>query len=262
MIEFVDTHTHLFVPEFDDDRTAVVQRAVEAGVSKLCLPSINSDSPGALLDMCNEFPGVCYPMIGLHPTDVNAGYRQVLERMREILKSDSRFIAVGEVGLDFYWDETYKSEQIAAFKEQIEWAIESGLPLAIHSRNAFDILYSVMEEYRSCNLRGVFHCFSGSEEEALKLLTFEGFYLGIGGVVTYKKSNLPEILAKVPLERVLLETDSPYLTPVPYRGKRNESAYVPYVAKALSGIYGCDLERVAAITTANACALFTKIAEK
>ena len=199
-------------------------------------------------------------MIGLHPTELGEDYEAVLDRMYDILKSDDRFVAIGEVGLDFYWDDTRKREQEEVFRRQIEWALETGLPLAIHSRSAFDELYAVMDDYRGRGLSGVFHCFSGSEEEALKLLSFDGFYLGIGGVVTYKKSTLPDVLKCVPLERVVLETDSPYLAPVPKRGKRNESAYVPYIADFLAALYGCSVEQVAAVTTANARKLFPKIA--
>ena len=259
MIEYIDTHTHLFVTEFDNDREAAVRRAVEAGVNKLCLPSINEKSLDALLGMCDAFPGVCYPMVGLHPTDVDKEYKTVLDNLYSRLKSDVRFIAVGEVGLDFYWDETYRSEQIDAFRVQIEWAAEMGLPLAIHSRSAFKELCEVLDGYRSRSLTGVFHCFSGSEEEARKLLSFDGFYLGIGGVSTYKKSTLPTVLENVPLERILLETDSPYLAPVPHRGKRNESAYIPDIAAFLATVYGCEPSEVAAVTTANARNLFKKL---
>ena len=260
MIEFVDTHTHLFVTEFDIDRADAVRRAVDAGVGTLCLPAINGESLPSLMAMCDEFPSVCHPMIGLHPTELGEDYEAVLDRMYDILKSDDRFVAIGEVGLDFYWDDTRKREQEEVFRRQIEWALETGLPLAIHSRSAFDELYAVMDDYRGRGLSGVFHCFSGSEEEALKLLSFDGFYLGIGGVVTYKKSTLPDVLKCVPLERVVLETDSPYLAPVPKRGKRNESAYVPYIADFLAAMYGCSVEQVAAVTTANARKLFPKIA--
>ena len=260
MIEFVDTHTHLFVTEFDIDRADAVRRAVDAGVGTLCLPAINGESLPSLMAMCDEFPSVCHPMIGLHPTELGDDYEAVLDRMYDILKSDDRFVAIGEVGLDFYWDDTRKREQEEVFRRQIEWALETGLPLAIHSRSAFDELYAVMDDYRERGLSGVFHCFSGSEEEALKLLSFDGFYLGIGGVVTYKKSTLPDVLKCVPLERVVLETDSPYLAPVPKRGKRNESAYVPYIADFLAAMYGCSVEQVAAVTTANARKLFPKIA--
>ena len=259
MIEFVDTHTHLFVQEFDEDRKSAVQRAVDAGVKKLCLPSITAESLPSILAMCEEFPGVCYPMAGLHPTELGNDYKATLDIIYSHLKSDNRFIAVGEVGLDFYWDDTRKKEQLDAFDAQIGWALETGLPLAIHSRSAFKELYDVMTAYRGKGLTGVFHCFSGSEEEAQKLLSFDGFYLGIGGVVTYKKSALPSVLKNVPLDRVLLETDSPYLPPVPFRGKRNESAYIPYVAEFLAGVYECSVNEVARVTTENANKLFFKL---
>ena len=259
MIEFIDTHTHLFEPEFAEDREAVVQRAVEAGVKTLCLPCITEASLSRMEEMCERFPGICYPMIGLHPTELGDGYQAVLDRMYKELKGNDCYIAVGEVGLDLYWDDTRKKEQLDAFRQQIEWAVETGLPLAIHSRSAFEDLYNVMEEYRSKGLTGVFHCFSGDADEAQKLLSFDGFYLGIGGVVTYKKSTLPSVLEDVPLERVVLETDSPYLAPVPRRGRRNESSYVPFVAQKLAEIYGCSVEEVAAITTDNARRLFPKI---
>ena len=259
MTSYIDTHTHLFVSEFDDDRNQAVERALSAGVHKLCLPSITEDTLEPLLAMCDTHPGVCYPMIGLHPTELADDYRDVLQRLYSRLKESDRYVAIGEVGLDFYWDDTRKKEQMDAFRQQIEWAAETALPLAIHSRSAFEDLYSVMDDYRANGLTGVFHCFSGSEEEARKLLSFDGFYLGIGGVVTYRKSSLPSVLASVPLERIVLETDSPYLPPVPYRGRRNESSYVPYIAEFLSGVYGCSIEKVAEVTTANALRLFPKL---
>ena len=209
--------------------------------------------------MSEENPGVCYPMIGLHPTELGGDYTATLDRLYACLKGDDRYIAVGEVGLDFYWDDTRKKEQLEAFDAQIAWAQETGLPLAIHSRSAFNELYDVMSCYNGKGLTGVFHCFSGSEDEARKLLSFDGFCLGIGGVVTYKKSTLPAVLGCVPLERVLLETDSPYLPPVPFRGKRNESAYVPYIADFLAGVYGCTVEEVARVTTENAKRVFFKL---
>ena len=256
MIEFVDTHTHIFEPEFAEDRADAVRRAVEAGVGTLCLPCINEASLVRMDDMCRCFPDVCRAMIGLHPTELGEDYLSTLELFHNRLIESRKYIAIGEVGLDFYWDDTRKKEQIDAFCRQIEWAKELGLPLVIHSRNAFDELYSIMEDFRSMNLKGVFHCFSGSEDEARKLLSFDGFCLGIGGVVTYKNSTLPHVLKCVPLERVVLETDSPYLAPVPKRGKRNESSYIPFIAQKLADIYERSVEHVAAVTTANARRLF------
>ena len=256
MVEFIDTHTHIFEPEFAEDRAAAVERAVNAGVTTLCLPCINENSIERMESMCREYPDVCRAMIGLHPTELGNDYKATLERFYDRLKSNPGYIAIGEVGIDLYWDDSRRDEQIDAFCRQIEWAHEMSLPLVIHSRNAFDELYSVMENNRSKNLKGVFHCFSGTKEEAEKLLSFDGFYLGIGGVVTYKNSSLPQVLTTVPLDRVVLETDSPYLAPVPKRGKRNESAYIPYIAHKLAEVYGCPVEEVAAVTTDNARRLF------
>lgn len=259
MIELVDTHTHLFDSQFDGDRENAVKRAVESGVAKLCLPAIDEESLQALLAMCERYKGVCYPMIGLHPTELPENYRDTLERFYDRLKRDQRFIAVGEVGIDLYWDDTRRDEQLDAFNTQIEWAAEMKLPLVIHSRNAFKELYDTMNAHRGKGLTGVFHCFSGDEEEARKLLSFDGFFLGIGGVLTYKKSQLPGVLKKVPLDRILLETDSPYLSPVPFRGKRNESSYIPHIASFMASVYGCGIERIANVTTANAYRLFPKL---
>lgn len=260
MIEYIDTHTHLFVKEFDEDRDTAVARAIEAGVSRMCLPCIDSSSIEPIMAMCDKYPGICYPMIGLHPTDVADDYQQQLQTMHDTLQNNDRFIAIGEVGLDFYWDDTHKEQQIEAFETQIEWAAATGLPLVIHSRSAFDALYEVMERHRNKSLTGIFHCFSGSTEEARALLGFPGFMLGIGGTVTYKKSTLPQVLKEVvPLERIVLETDSPYLAPVPKRGRRNESAYIPHIAEFLSNIYCRDESEIARITTENAKKTFTKI---
>lgn len=259
MNKFIDTHTHLFCEEFCEDVDAAIARAVDAGVERLCLPCIKLETLPALLSLCERHPGICYPMIGLHPTDVTPDYKAELDVMEKILRADNRFIAVGEVGLDFYWSEEFRKEQFEAFEAQIAWAKEYSLPLVIHSRSAFKELSEVMEEHRSAGLMGVFHCFSGDETEAQALLSHEGFYLGVGGVLTYKKSNLRDVLSTVPLERVVLETDSPYLAPVPHRGKRNESSYIPHIAEALAAVYGCTVERVAQVTTENALSLFPKI---
>lgn len=260
MFDFVDTHTHLFVKEFDDDREAAVERALHAGVSRLCLPCIDMTSVERIQKMCDSYPGICFPMLGLHPTDVDEDYKEQLKMMSKLLDADNRYIAIGEVGLDFYWDDTRKPEQIDAFKTQIEWALKNELPLVIHSRSAFEELYDVMEGFRNENPKGIFHCFGGTAYEAEKLLSFDGFMLGIGGVLTYKKSTLPQVLADVvPPERIVLETDSPYLPPVPYRGKRNESAYVVEVAKFLSQLYNVTVEEIARITTQNAEKIFPRI---
>lgn len=241
----IDTHSHIYGPEFDDDRAEVLQRARLAGVDKVLLPNINEESIARMLQVTKEYPDMCYPMMGLHPEDVKEDWAQVLDRMEMQLDG---MIAVGEVGLDFYWDTTFRKEQIEAFERQICWAVERNLPLVIHMRKAEQELLEVMERHKSDGLRGVFHCFGGSKETASRMLKHEGFVLGIGGVVTFKNSRLAETLRHVPLDRIVLETDAPYLAPVPYRGKRNEPSYVAHVARFLSDIYNVSEEEVNDVT--------------
>ena len=249
----IDTHSHIYGPEFDDDRADVLQRAMQAGVDKVLLPNINEESIGPMLQVVREYPGVCYPMMGLHPEDVKENWAEVLDRMEAQLDG---MIAVGEVGLDFYWDSTFRKEQIDAFERQICWAKEHGLPLVVHMRKAEQELLEAMERHKSDGLRGVFHCFGGSKETAARMLKHEGFVLGIGGVVTFKNSRLAETLRHVPLDRIVLETDAPYLAPVPCRGKRNEPSYVVHVAKFLSNIYNVSLEEVNAVTNSTVGRVF------
>lgn len=249
----IDTHSHIYGPEFDDDRADVLQRAMQAGVDKVLLPNINEESIGPMLQVAGEYPGVCYPMMGLHPEDVKEDWAEVLDRMEAKLDG---MIAVGEVGLDFYWDSTFRKEQIDAFERQICWAKEHGLPLVVHMRKAEQELLEAMERHKSDGLRGVFHCFGGSKETAARMLKHEGFVLGIGGVVTFKNSRLAETLRHVPLDRIVLETDAPYLAPVPCRGKRNEPSYVVHVAKFLSNIYNVSLEEVNAVTNSTVGRVF------
>lgn len=241
----IDTHSHIYGPEFDDDRAEVLQRARLAGVDKVLLPNINEESIARMLQVAKEYPDMCYPMMGLHPEDVKEDWAQVLDRMEMQLDG---MIAVGEVGLDFYWDTTFRKEQIEAFERQICWAVERNLPLVIHMRKAEQELLEVMGRHKSDGLRGVFHCFGGSKETASRMLKHEGFVLGIGGVVTFKNSRLAETLRHVPLDRIVLETDAPYLAPVPYRGKRNEPSYVAHVARFLSDIYNVSEEEVNNVT--------------
>ncbi len=249
----IDTHSHLDGEEFAEDLDAVLTRAKDAGVEKILIPNINLQGLNHLTDLCAANPGFLYPMIGLHPEEVNDDYQQQLDEMHRILKSSvDTYVAIGEVGLDFYWDRTFADKQLDAFEQQLDWAAEYGKPLMIHARNAFPELIEMMERHRSDHLRGVFHCFNGDEEEAEKLLSFEGFQLGIGGVVTFKKSSLPEVLkSTVPLSRIVVETDSPYLAPVPHRGKRNESAFIVATIERLSEIYGCGKDFIATQTKKN-----------
>lgn len=252
----IDTHSHLFLEEFAEDLPQVMERARNAGVSYIFMPNIDSTTIESMLSVCNAYPGYCFPMIGLHPTSVNESYERELAIVYERLSAPNDFIAIGEIGLDLYWDKTFLKEQLVAFEKQIEWALEFNLPIVIHSREAFDYIYKVMEPYKNTALSGVFHSFTGTQEEADRLLEFEGFMLGINGVVTFKKSTLPETLQTVPLERIVLETDSPYLTPVPNRGKRNESAYVKDTLNKVAEIYRMTDEYVAEVTSENALKVF------
>lgn len=255
MYNIIDTHSHLFVEEFDLDRSQVIDRALEAGITHILMPNIDVSSVSSMLKVCAEYSDICFPMLGLHPTEVAVDYRDSLLKMRPLLDEHS-FVAIGEVGIDLYWDQTYKKEQIAALEEQIAWALEYDLPLVIHSREAFDEVYNLFCHYKDTSIRGVFHSFAGTAEEAHALLEFPGFMLGINGVVTFKKSLLPESLCEVPLSRLIVETDSPYLAPVPYRGKRNESAYVVRVVEKLAEIFDTTPECIAQATYSNASNLF------
>lgn len=254
----IDTHTHLFCEEFDEDRAQVVERAREAGVDKLLMPNIDLSTLPALRRMCGDYPGYCYSMIGLHPTSVTPGFRTELEALkRELDKDPHAYIAIGEVGLDLYWDSTYREEQMEAFREQIRWALEYDLPLVIHCRRACDELLECLEPYRETALRGVFHSFTGDDGDIDRLLSFRNFLFGINGVVTFKKSVLPAVLpSRIPLNRVVVETDSPYLAPVPHRGRRNESAYVVDVLQKVADVYGISLEEAGRVTSQNACNMF------
>ena len=256
----IDTHSHIYEPPFIADREEVIQRARQAGVECILLPNINASSIAPMLDMCRRYPGYCFPMLGLHPEDIEENYRQVLADMKALLEApDHPYIAIGEVGLDYYWDKTKVKEQEETFRTQIEWAIAYHLPLMIHSRSAHRQLVTAISEYKGEALSGVFHCFGGSKEEAQELLQFPDFMLGIGGVVTYKNSHLAETLASVPLERIVLETDAPYLAPVPYRGKRNESAYVVEVLRKIAHIYNVSEQQAEDITNSNAKRIFQRI---
>lgn len=267
----IDTHSHIYGEEFREDIFEVVTRAKEAGVNKIFLPNINAASISPMLELCRAYPGFCYPTIGLHPEDIADDWREVLAEMETRIKDTNHpFIGVGEVGLDYYWSRELYEEQQEAFAIQIDWALEYNLPLIIHTRDAHremvEIIKSKSPNNKSLNskssnskLTGVFHCFSGREEEARELLDFPDFMLGIGGVVTFKKSKLPEVLrSTVPLNRIVVETDSPYMAPVPYRGKRNESAYVKAVVEKLAEIYGVSVSEVAEITSNNALKTFPR----
>ena len=250
----IDTHTHIFEPEFDEDRDDVVRRAAEAGVEKCLLPCINEESIPRMQALVGRYPDFCHAMVGLHPEDVRADWLDVIDRMWDRLEKP---VAVGEAGLDFYWDDTYRNEQIDAFEYQICKSLESDLPLVIHMRNAEPQLLDAMERHKGDGLRGVFHCFGGSRESARRMMRYDGFVFGIGGVVTFKNSRLVTTLAEeVPLDRIVLETDAPYLAPVPHRGCRNEPAFLSYVAGKLAEIYGVSVGKIDEMTTLTARSIF------
>ena len=245
----IDTHCHLDGEEFHEDLDAVVTRAREAGVTAIGVPGIDLKSCDTVLEVCRRYPDYCFPMLGLHPEEVRADWREVLTRIKPFL---NRGGCIGEVGLDFYWSREFESEQIEAFEEQVRWSVELGLPLMIHCRKAQNEMVNILKRYKNQLPGGVFHCFTGNELEARELLQFDRFVLGIGGVLTFKKSKLPETLqAVVPLERIVLETDSPYMAPVPMRGQRNEPAFVAYVAQRLAETYGVSISEVIRQTDEN-----------
>lgn len=264
-MKIVDTHTHLDGEEFDEDRSEVMMRAKEAGVGMVFLPAIDVKTSEAVLKLSQEYPGYAYPMIGLHPEEVKADWKEQLKKIEAILdahltavdglngiKYKSDYIAIGEIGLDFYWSREFEKEQLAAFEKQVEWSCETGLPLMIHCRKAQNEMLHILRKWKNNLPGGVFHCFTGNQQEAKELLEYDNFVLGIGGVSTFKSSHLREDLpAAVPLERIVLETDSPYMAPVPYRGQRNESAFVVQVMKTLATAYGVSEEEVAKVTNQN-----------
>ena len=253
-MNLIDTHCHLYSNEFSKDIHEVIKRAKAIGVSKFYLPAIDSEHTEAMLALEAAYPNECIAMMGLHPCSVKENYQEELIQVQEWL--DKRpFAAIGEIGLDFYWDKTHIQQQYDAFKMQMEWALEKNLPIVIHARDAMQETIDTVKPFADKGLRGIFHCFGGSEEEAQQIVDL-GFYLGIGGVLTYKKANLPEALKNISLEHIVLETDAPYLAPVPFRGKRNESSYLQYIVKLLAEVKNTTPEEVAAVTTMNAEKVF------
>ena len=255
-MRLIDTHSHLFLEEFLEDLPQVIERARAVGITHIFMPNIDSTTIDAMLSVCNTYKGYCFPMIGLHPTSVNADYERELEFVARELESSREYVAIGEVGMDLYWDKTFLKEQQTVLDRQINWALEYELPVVIHCRDAFDYIYKVLEPYKNTPLKGIFHSFTGSAEEAARILEFSGFSIGINGVVTFKKSHLAEVLLEIPLEKIVLETDSPYLTPVPNRGKRNESANVKDTLMKVSEIYRMSPEAVGNVTSENALKVF------
>ena len=253
-MNFIDTHTHLYDEESIDLQDQNIHRALAAGVSKMYMPNCDSTTINAMMAIAQRFPDNCFPMMGLHPCYVKENFRNELAIVEEQL-AQQKFSAIGEVGLEFYWDRNVDKEQKIAFEQQIDWAIAYKLPVIIHSRSSTKECIDIIKRKQNGNLVSLFHCYSGTVEEAKSIVDLGG-YLGIGGVVTYKKTNLPEVLLSVPIENIVLETDAPYLAPVPYRGKRNESTYIPIIAENIAEVYQMPTETIAAVTTATAQKIF------
>jgi len=252
--EMVDTHCHLYTEGLLEQADQIIARAKDKGISRFYFPAIDSSTHENMIGLESSYPGECFAMMGLHPCSVNQVYRDELAVVKEWLDK-RQFVAIGEIGLDYYWSTEFKAQQQEAFRIQIDWALKLGLPIAIHTRNAMEDTISIVEEYVGQGLKGIFHCFSGNAAEAGRILK-TGFYFGIGGVLTYKNSGLAEAIADVPIERIVLETDAPYLAPVPFRGKQNESSYLVYIAGKLAEIKGLPISEVARITSLNAQNIF------
>jgi TatD DNase family protein len=250
----IDSHTHLYLEEFSADIQEVIAHSFAADVKYMVIPNVDNTSIVPMLDLCRKYSSNCFPTIGLHPESVKQNYLSELESMKPWLDKE-RFVAIGEIGIDLYWDKTFVNEQMQAFKSQLLWAKECDLPVIIHSRNALNEIIQILNDKNFNGIKAVFHCFPGSLEQAI-YLTNKGYMLGIGGVVTFKNSGLAKVVKEIPLEYILLETDAPYLTPVPYRGKRNESAYIKNIAEFIALLRNCPLEEVAEITTQNAMGFF------
>jgi TatD DNase family protein len=251
---FTDTHTHLYDEQFQGAETEMMQRAIDAGVNKMYMPNCDGNTIQPMLKLADSWPSYCFPMMGLHPCYVKGNYRDELNVVMQWL-SKRKFYAIGEIGLDYYWDLSFKEQQIDTFKQQIELALQCRLPVVIHSRESIEDCITIVKEKQNGSLKGIFHCFSGNSEQAKDIID-AGLHLGIGGVVTYKKSTLPSIIQEIALSHLVLETDAPYLAPAPYRGKRNESAYIPVIAAKIAEIKGISVEEVAAATTHNAEKIF------
>lgn len=254
-MQLVDTHTHLFAEEFDADRAEMLQRAFDNGVTKLLLPNIDSTSLKAMQNLCIAYPKNCFPMMGLHPSSVKEDFETELALVKKELFGSTKYYGVGEIGLDLYWDKTFYTQQKQAFIQQVQWAIELDLPVSIHTREATDEAIEILSNPDLKAARGVFHCFGGTTEQAQQIINL-GFHLGIGGVLTFKNSTLREVLTPIDLKHIVFETDSPYLAPMPYRGKRNESAYILNIAQKLAEVKEVTLEEVAKTTTKNAAQIF------
>lgn len=255
-MRLIDTHTHIYSEEFDEDRDQVLSRAEQAGLEAMILPNVDVESYPRMMSLARSYAGRLYPSVGLHPTSVREDYESQLKYLEGEL-AKHRFVAIGEIGLDYYWDETFKSQQIDAFERQIHWATNHSLPVIIHSRSAWQDTLVSLDRAGGLSVRGVFHSFIGEAKEIQEALAFDNMMIGIGGVVTFKNSTLREYIGAIPLDRLLVETDAPYLSPVPKRGRRNEPAYLTYTLEHIARIYGIDVNKLAMITTENARRLFS-----
>ena len=255
-MNLIDTHTHLYLKDFAKDIDEVIERAKHEGIHKFYLPAIDSSETENVFKLEKKFPGICMPMTGLHPCSVKENYKEELDKVEKMLQ-ERKFVAIGESGLDFYWDKTFIKEQYESLHIQIGWSLQYNLPLVLHTRNAMRETVDIIKTYSGKGLRGIFHCFSGTLEMAAEI-TNQNFLIGIGGVITYKNSGLAEVIRDVDLKYIVLETDAPYLTPVPFRGKRNESSYLKYIAQKLAEIKNISIEEVANQTTINAEHIFSK----
>tara|TARA_B110000046_G_scaffold40521_1_gene44859 strand:- start:5082 stop:5852 length:771 start_codon:yes stop_codon:yes gene_type:complete len=254
-MHLIDTHTHLYSEKFDEDREERIQAAIEAGVQQFFMPNIDSTSIEGMKLLVNKYPNNCLAMMGLHPCSVGSTVEEELAIVEQELQTN-KYIAVGEIGMDLYWDKSFQKEQEIAFRKQIQWAKQLNLPIDVHCRDAFEEILTIMDDENDENMRGVFHCFTGTLEQARHILNYGGFNLGIGGVVTFKNSGLDKVVKELTLDDIVLETDAPYLAPTPFRGKRNESAYLLNVADKISDIFEVSVAKVAEITTKNALEIF------
>lgn len=254
----IDTHSHIYSEEFDSDRNEVILRAQKAGITKIILPNVDSESLPRMLQLESEYPGYCFAAIGLHPTSVKENYAEELAIVKKELER-REYIAIGEIGIDLYWDKSFLKEQIQVFVQQIEWALEYNLPVIIHVRDSFRETMDVLEQFRGKGLEGVFHSFTGTIDQATEIIDFGGFYIGINGIVTFKNSGLDAVVQQIDPRYLLLETDAPYLTPAPFRGKRNESEYLTLVATKLANTFNMNFNQLTKITTENAYKLFKKL---
>lgn len=258
MVKLIDTHSHLFVKEFDVDRDLMIARAKAVGVEKIFLPNIDLNTIKPMNDLSEKYQGLCYSMLALHPCDVKEDYEETLQQIEhELLHNTEQYIGIGETGIDLYWDKSTFHQQTASFERHIRWSQQTGLPIVIHARDSINEIITLLQKPQNRGVTGVFHCFTGDFQQANQIINL-GFYLGIGGVLTYKKSGLDSVIQQLSLDNIILETDSPYLAPVPMRGKRNESAFILHVAETLATIKGKSVEEIGAITSKNALQLFKR----